>query len=113
MDAFIGNRIDCNGGIIGCAIKYPLARELFAFAISELSVVNQSDLDSYFRGPPSVRKSSCKNFVDDYNATPSLEGKIARKKKMKSALGFGCVGGLLALINISRRAPEKNLLRNN
>jgi hypothetical protein len=35
---------------------------------------------------------------------------IARKKMLKSALGFGCVGGLLALINFSRAAPEKNLL---
>ncbi len=60
----------------------------------------------------SLRKSSCKYFVDDYNATPPLEGRIVRKKKLKSALGFGCVGGLLALINISRTVPEINLLRN-
>ncbi len=94
-------------------ITYPLARELFAFAIRELRVVKSDQIYIRASWTAAARKTSCKNFVDDYNATPSLKGSDRQKEKLKSALGFGGVGGLLALINISRTVPEINLLRNN
>lgn len=66
--------------IIRCVIIYPLVRELFAFAIGEQRVENEIRFTRVHLGPPHQLKSSCKNSVDDYNATPPLEGNDCQKK---------------------------------
>lgn len=93
-------------------ITYPLARELFAFEIRELRLVNQIKFKFVRHGPPQREKLVAKISAMTIMRLPRWKGTIARKKRLKSALGFGCVGGLLALINISRTVPEINLLRN-
>ncbi len=61
--------------IVKSAITYPLGIELFAFVIRQLWDTPQLSLAFAHIGPSFFRKSSCKNFDDDYNATPSLKAK--------------------------------------
>ena len=72
-----------------------------------------SDLGLFIMDHLSSQKVVAKIPLMTIMRLPRWKGMIARKKMLKSALGFGCVGGLLALINISRAAPETNLLRCN
>jgi hypothetical protein len=75
------------------AIKYPLARELFAFGIRELRVGSRIRFALVIHGPAQRLNSSCKNFVDDYNATPSLKGNDCQKENVEVGTWFWCVGG--------------------
>ncbi len=104
--------IDCSIKITRCVIIYPHARELFAFTIGELRGVNQIEFTFVRRGPRQHEKLVAKISSMTIMRLPRWKGVIARNTKLKSALGFGCVGGLLALINISRTVPEINLLIN-
>lgn len=71
-----------------------LAIPLFAFAISELRPVNQIRSRFILGGPPQREKVVAKISLMTIMRLPRLKGSIVRKKELKSALGFGCVGGL-------------------
>ena len=69
--------------IIRRVIIYPLVRELFAFAIRAAASCKSDQIHTRSTWTTSQLKSSCKNSVDDYNATPLLEGNDCQEIMLK------------------------------
>jgi hypothetical protein len=66
--------------IVGCAIIYPLTLELFAFAIRRFRACNSDQFYRKVYWTIRGQKTSCKNFDDDYNATPLLKANDCQRK---------------------------------